>query len=170
MKIAVMLIASSLFFPSAANASRDPAGWEFSTRTYTVEKKKINRNAARIHKKKPRYKDARGLSPRMQRVVAKLRAKHGSASVQIVAGRSYRYVAGTRRLSCHASGEAVDVQLSLGALRDVRADRRLGVISYSGAMRHVHVSVCQREAGYRGHKFIRRTWPVRTAQHIGGYR
>ena len=159
--IRAALIASAvLLLPTPANAALDPAGWELSRHSYSAPKAKaVNKKRARKNTPR-RHKSTGGLSPRMAKVVADLRTKHGAASVRIIAGRSYRYVAGSRRLSCHASGEAIDAYLSPDARADVRRNRLLGVITYSGAMRHWHVSVCRREAGYRGHQVIGRVWPV----------
>lgn len=88
-----------------------------------------------------------GLSTNLRSVIAMLRAKHGRGAVTGVGGRGPR-----PNVSCHPTGNAFDAHLSSAALRTVKARRDLGVITYSGSMRHVHVSDCARERGYRGHK------------------
>ena len=54
--------------------------------------------------------------------------------------------------SCHNGGHAFDAHLSAAARRYVMSRKDLGVITYSGRMRHVHVSDCARERGGRWHK------------------
>jgi hypothetical protein len=106
-----------------------------------------------------------GLAPALAQLVRDLRVRHGAASVRVSDGRSHRYVKDAHghdlRLSCHASGEAFDGYLSRAALADVRARKAFGLITYSGAMHHVHVSSCAREAGVRAHQVVNaKGWPL----------
>lgn len=60
-------------------------------------------------------------------------------------------VAGTRRRSCHAFGQAVDYQVRNPscALRVAAGHRALGHTVDYAAVRHFHVSSCRQEAGAR---------------------
>jgi hypothetical protein len=105
------------------------------------------------------------LAPPLIQLIAELRSAHGAQSVRVSAGRSFRYVRDGQgralRLSCHAAGEAFDGYLSGAALAAVRAKKFYGVITYAGAMQHVHVSSCARERGVRAHMTVNaRGWPV----------
>lgn len=94
-----------------------------------------------------------GLHPALKSEIALLRARHGHSAVRVDGGRRHSSVCsrGRCRLSCHATGEAFDGYLSPAAMATARS-RGLGLITYSGRHRHVHVSTCRVERGYRGHK------------------
>lgn len=92
------------------------------------------------------------LSPKLRGVIATIRSKYGKGAVTGIGGARRGNVAGTRMPSCHNGGHAFDAHLSAAARRYVMGRRDLGVITYSGRMRHVHVSDCARERGGRWHK------------------
>lgn len=89
-----------------------------------------------------------GLAAPLQSLISELRSRHGAGSVRVISGRAHRYVR-PGLLSCHASGQAFDANMSAAALADVRGRRQFGLIFYSGSMNHVHVASCSREAGIR---------------------
>jgi len=111
----------------------------------------------------PRDHEA-GLSRALTQLIASLRARHGAGSVAVISGKEFRTFKdkfGRNLVSCHADGEAFDAKLSAPARADVRARHELGIITYSGAMHHVHVSSCAREAGIRAHSIVNaKGWPV----------
>lgn len=81
--------------------------------------------------------------------LSRVRAQCGSVQV-ISAFRRNAVIAGTRRRSCHASGQAVDYTTSNPscALRVV-AGSRLGHSTDYARVRHFHVSTCAQERGVR---------------------
>lgn len=93
------------------------------------------------------------VSAKLRGVIATIRAKYGRGAISGIGGARGGDVAGRPGMaSCHNGGHAFDAHLSAAARRYVQGRRDLGVITYSGGMRHVHVSDCARERGYRGHK------------------
>lgn len=116
-------------------------------------------------------KAEQSLSSELRGVVADLRSRHGAGSVTVAHGYSYRRVRGSRRMSCHSTGDAFDGRLSAAALSTARANPRVGIITYSGAMHHVHVSVCARERGIRTHLVVNGSGvPVKYARKKKGAR
>lgn len=106
---------------------------------------------ARRHAQHVRYPGGReaGLVPELRSLIADLQQRHGADSVRVISGRDSR---GYRK-SCHPSGQAFDAHVSRAVMADLRS-RGFGLITYSGAMHHVHVSSCVREAGLRAHKQV----------------
>ena len=85
-----------------------------------------------------------GLAPTLAAKVNEIRRDCGSSLISAV---RHTYVAGTRRLSCHASGEAADVSGNPSCIYNHLHDWHGGYsIDYSH-VGHVHISVCSREAG-----------------------
>lgn len=75
--------------------------------------------------------------------------------VQVISGyRKASIIAGTRKRSKHASCRAVDFHVKgdrKGAIRWLRT-QRLEVITYSGAMHHIHIAT----GSYKGHHVVDR--------------
>jgi hypothetical protein len=69
--------------------------------------------------------------------VSELQAACGSAVISAVA---HRYVAGTRRLSLHASGKAVDMRGNPGCLYAHLKGWQGGYSTDYGTVRHLHIS------------------------------
>jgi hypothetical protein len=116
--------------------------------------RRVRHRAARHHRSQRRHLRHRGnrvagIAPDLRALIAELQARHGPGSVRVISGRDGR----AYRRSCHPFGQAFDAHVSRAVLADLRS-RRFGLITYSGAMNHVHVSSCAREAGLRAHKRV----------------
>lgn len=112
-------------------------------------------------------------------IVAPLAAKvaeiQSSCSSRVISGVRHTYVAGTRRISLHASGKAVDMAGSPGCIYAHLAGWAGGYSVDYGRVRHVHISwdpEGRREWGvhfahgghrHRGHRYAHRHHRQRTA-------
>lgn len=102
--------------------------------------------------------DAAGIPSEIASFLSRVRAQCGSAQV-ISTFRRDAFIAGTRRRSCHATGQAVDYTTSNPscALRVAQGSSLGHSIDY-GRVRHFHVSSCAQERGMRfAHGGTRRT-------------
>jgi hypothetical protein len=74
----------------------------------------------------------------------------------IISGVRHTYVAGTNRISCHASGQAVDMSGNPSCIYQKLQNWPGGYSTDYGRMGHVHISSCMAEWGAH-------------FQHGGGY-
>lgn len=91
--------------------------------------------------------------PRLKGVVAPLAAKVqqivSSCGSKVISGVRNTYVAGTRRISLHASGRAVDVQGNPNCIYKQLAKWPGGYSTDYARVNHVHISYGGREHGSR---------------------
>ena len=94
------------------------------------------------------------LVPELAHKVAEIETACNS---KLISGWRFTFVAGTRRLSCHASGQAADMQGNPKCIYDhLKAWRGGYSIDYS-RVNHVHISTCSQERGshFAHHRSIR---------------
>lgn len=100
--------------------------------------------AARAHQSRPG--PLSGVSAPLRALAGRLSRECGAV---VISGRRHTSVAGSGRLSLHATGRAIDVR---GDYRCIYARLRGwpgGVSTDAGAVRHVHISLGGREDGLR---------------------
>jgi hypothetical protein len=102
-------------------------------------------------------------------VVAPLAAKANElvdrCGSRVISGMRHTYVAGTRRISLHASGRAVDMVGNPSCMYALLRKWPGGVSIDYGRVRHIHISYAPPSRGQRG-----REWGVRFAHHHVGRR
>jgi hypothetical protein len=102
-------------------------------------------------------------------VVAPLAAKANElvdrCGSRVISGMRHTYVAGTRRISLHASGRAVDMAGNPSCMYALLRKWPGGVSIDYGRVKHIHISYAPPSRGQRG-----REWGVRFAHHHVGRR
>lgn len=90
---------------------------------------------------------ASGINPTLAAKVASIRS--ACPGTAIISGMRHTYVAGTRRISLHASGHAVDVRGPYSCIYGQLKGWPGGYSIDAGRMHHIHISYGGREDGLR---------------------
>lgn len=99
-------------------------------------------------------------------LAAKAREIAATCGARVVSGVRHTYVAGTRRLSLHASGRAVDMAGNPACIYRMLAGWPGGYSTDYGSARHVHFSLHGREDGLRfAHHFGRSRYAARRIRY-----
>lgn len=117
----------------------------------------------RVHRKirGHRARGSVGLAGIVGPLADKIRSIAASCpGTSVVSAMRHSYVAGTRRISLHASGRAVDVSGRYGCIYGQLANWPGGYSIDAGRMRHIHISYDPRG----------REWGARFAHGGGGHR
>lgn len=124
---------------------------------------KRDRQAARVEPFQPRQRTAGLSSAIIAPLAAKVAEIQSACGSRVISDIRHTNIAGTRRLSLHASGKAVDLQGNPGCIYGHLAGWPGGVSTDYARMRHVHLSYDPdggREMGLRfvhgGHRHARR--------------
>lgn len=86
--------------------------------------------------------DTHALDGRLQAKVDEIRSYCGS---RVISAVRHTYVNGTHHISCHASGEAVDMSNNPHCIYAHLLDWQGGYSTDYARMGHVHISICARE-------------------------
>lgn len=144
-------------YASSPRAARATSGRYVSNRM-VVSSHVVHRHvrAPKGHRMASRTKVSRGIAHSIAGIVAPLAAKvseiKSACGSHVISGVRHTYVAGTRRISLHASGRAVDLSGNPSCIYSMLHGWPGGVSTDYARVRHVHLSydpVGHREWGLR---------------------
>lgn len=107
----------------------------------TAGHKAANRDATN------RHVNTNGVRPELMDKVRSIQA--ACPGTHVISGYRHTFVAGTRRISLHASGRAVDVRGPYGCIYAQLAGWPGGYSTDVARVRHIHISLGGREDGLR---------------------